>query len=117
MSINKVSCVFNRSSIEKYTDKNISKPASAASKKIFRNARKANSGIKKVIITGHKNRKDPNNGGVDVIIIRQKKYLFLPGKKEVESLDNTYLKKQTQNDIQQDIKNLYAKCKRKLSLS
>lgn len=114
MKVKKIKCVLNETSLKKYTTDKIAKSTSAASKKIFRNAR-ANGNIKKVVIKGRGNRKGYGYGGVDVVVTRKKKYLLLPGKKHIETIDNAYLSN-TIHDIQLDIRKLYKKCKKNLGL-
>ncbi|MFA7659240.1 MAG: hypothetical protein WCY19_07385 [Candidatus Gastranaerophilaceae bacterium] len=118
MKPQKVTMTFDRRSFEKYNlGKKIIQSAEKVSKEFFSEIMREGSEIRKVIIKGRGYREGHDYGGVDVIVVRNKVYTLLPGKRAKETADNSYLRQNCNEVIEEAIKDLFKVCKKRLGIT
>lgn len=109
--------IVKQPSLDKYLSKNVANHIPEASEGIYAEAVKKDSGIRKVVIKGRGFRLNQGYGGVDVVVVRNKKYKLLPGKKVKQTMDNAYMfGNKKVEDTFNDLQKLFSQCKQKLGL-
>lgn len=108
--------IFKRRSLNKYLSPNVIKPLEEASREIYADAMKSQSGVRKVVIKGRGFKRDYGYGGVYVTVLKNKKYKLWPAKRARETMDNAYLGSGDEKGIKEAVIRLYNRCKNKLGL-
>lgn len=119
-----LTAIFDKPSMYKYLGPNASRNttshAVADAKRIFNeivdDAMSPTSGIRKIIMEGRGYKKNCGSRGINLTIVRNKKYLFLPPKKVTLTTKEMWFINQDDKAIRNAIRNLYDTAKEKLKL-
>jgi hypothetical protein len=84
----RIKFILNKGSLYKFNSDNTAISAINAATEIFTESVKSNMPIKKIVIRGRGARQDCNYGGVDIVVIKNKKWLLSQNKKAIETMDN-----------------------------